>query len=90
MNKVIINKEYFSLASPKANDLITGLKKLHLKDFIIEAPGYSNQNETLKKILYLEGIIINEKNEDLDNIFEIESSLPSTSIALGLLSSIPM
>ena len=58
MNKVIISKEYFDIDSPKAEGLISGLKKLYDRDFIIEVPDYSNQNETLKKILSLEGIEI--------------------------------
>ena len=72
MNKVIISKEYFDIDSPKAEGLISGLKKLYDRDFIIEVPDYSNQNETLKKILSLEGIEINTKDEEAENIFEID------------------
>ena len=74
MNKVIISKEYFDIDSPKAEGLISGLKKLYDRDFIIEVPDYSNQNETLKKILSLEGIEINTKDEEAENIFEIDNS----------------
>ena len=74
MNKVIISKEYFDIDSPKAEGLISGLKKLYDRDFIIAVPDYSNQNETLKKILSLEGIEINTKDEEAENIFEIDNS----------------
>jgi imidazoleglycerol-phosphate dehydratase/histidinol-phosphatase len=74
VNKVIISKEYFDIDSPKAEGLISGLKKLYDRDFIIEVPDYSNQNETLKKILSLEGIEINTKDEEAENIFEIDNS----------------
>ena len=71
MNKIIIDKEFFNLGSPKAEGLISGLKKLQLKDFVIEALDYSNQDETLEKIFNLEGIGINKKDEEIDNTFEI-------------------
>jgi imidazoleglycerol-phosphate dehydratase / histidinol-phosphatase len=74
VNKVIVNKEYFNIDSPKAEDLISGLKKLKSGDFFIEVPGYSNNNETLEKILNLEGIEINKKNGEIDNIFEINNT----------------
>ena len=74
MNKVIISKEYFDIDSPKAEGLISGLKKLYDRDFIIAVPDYPNQNETLKKILSLEGIEINTKDEEAENIFEIDNS----------------
>ena len=74
MNKVIINKEYFNIDSPKAEGLISGLKKLQLRDFFIEVPDYSNQNETLEKILNLEGIEINKKDGEIDNTFEIDNT----------------
>lgn len=72
MNKVIISKEYFNLASTKANGLITGLKKLQKREFLIEVLDFSNQNETLEKILNLEEIEINKKDGKTDNIFEID------------------
>ncbi len=74
MNKVIINAEFFNLGSPKAEGLISGLKKLKPKDFFIEVPDYSNHNETLEKILHLEGIEINKKAEEIDNTFEIDKN----------------
>jgi imidazoleglycerol-phosphate dehydratase/histidinol-phosphatase len=74
VNKVIINKEYFNLGSPKAKGLISGLKKLQLRDFVIEVPGYPAQNEIFEKILNLERIEINKKSGETDNTFEINNS----------------
>jgi len=71
VNKVIINKEYFDINSVRAAGLISGLKKLTRGDFIIEVPDYSNRDETLKNILHLEGIEINKKKDETDDIFEI-------------------
>ena len=73
MNKVVIDKEYFDINSSKAAGLISGLKKLSQMDFSIEV--FSKQfNDTLNKILYLEGITINDDKAKTENIFEIDSS----------------
>jgi imidazoleglycerol-phosphate dehydratase / histidinol-phosphatase len=74
LNKVIINKELFNLDSPKANGLLSGLKRLQLKKFTIEVPDFSNRNKDFEKILNLEGIEITKNGEDFDNIFEIDNS----------------
>ena len=73
MNKVVIDKEYFDINSSKAAGLISGLKKLSQMDFSIEV--FSKQfNDTLNKILHLEGITINDDKAKTENIFEIDSS----------------
>ena len=73
MNKVVIDKEYFDINSSKAAGLISGLKKLSQMDFSIEV--FSKQfNDTLNKILYLEGITINDDKAKTENIFKINSS----------------
>ena len=73
MNKVVIDKEYFDINSSKAAGLISGLKKLSQMDFSIEV--FSKQfNDTLNKILYLEGITINDDKAKTENIFKIDSS----------------
>lgn len=74
MNKVIIAKEYFNINSPKAKGLIGGLKKLQLRDFVIEVPDYPTQNEIFEKILTLEKIEINKKRGETDNTFEIDNN----------------
>jgi imidazoleglycerol-phosphate dehydratase/histidinol-phosphatase len=71
VNKVTISKEYFNIDSPKAKGLVSGLKKLYDRDFIIEVPQYSKLNVTLKKVLNLEEIEINKREGKTDNTFEI-------------------
>ena len=73
MNKVIIDKEYFDINSSKAAGLISGLKKLSQIDFSIEVSS-KQFNDTLNKILHLEGITINDDKAKTENIFEIDSS----------------
>lgn len=73
MNKVVIDKEYFDINSSKAAGLISGLKKLSQMDFSIEVSS-KQFNDTLNKILYLEGITINDDKAKTENIFEIDSS----------------
>jgi len=74
VNKVIIDKEFFNLGSPKAVGLISGLKKLQGGNFIIEVPDYSSQDKTLGNILNLEGIEINKNAGETGNTFEIGNS----------------
>ena len=73
MNKVVIDKEYFDINSSKAAGLISGLKKLSQIDFSIEVSS-KQFNDTLNKILHLEGITINDDKAKTENIFEIDSS----------------
>ena len=73
MNKVVIDKEYFDINSSKAAGLISGLKKLSQMDFSIEVSS-KQFNDTLNKILHLEGITINDDKAKTENIFEIDSS----------------
>jgi len=74
MNRAIIDKELFDLNSEKAKGLVTGLKKLSEKDFIIETNDFSGLTDgTLKNILRLEEIEINNKAEAAENIFSILS-----------------
>ena len=73
MNKVVIDKEYFDINSSKAAGLISGLKKLSQMDFSIEVSS-KQFNDTLNKILYLEGITINDDKAKTENIFKINSS----------------
>ena len=73
MNKVVIDKEYFDINSSKAAGLISGLKKLSQIDFSIEVSS-KQFNDTLNKILYLEGITINDDKAKTENIFKIDSS----------------
>ena len=73
MNKVVIDKEYFDINSSKAAGLISGLKKLSQMDFSIEVSS-KQFNDTLNKILYLEGITINDDKAKTENIFKIDSS----------------
>jgi imidazoleglycerol-phosphate dehydratase / histidinol-phosphatase len=60
MNKVIIENSYFNLDSPLSTGLITGLKRLMQKNFDIEVKDFT-EDDCLKKVLYSEGIIINNK-----------------------------
>lgn len=72
MNKVIIDKSYFNLSSEKASGLISGLKKLSERNFIIEVPGYPfSQDNPLTNILQLEEIEINTNQNKADYIFEV-------------------
>ena len=73
MNKVVIDKEYFDINSSKAAGLISGLKKLSQIDFSIEVSS-KQFNDTLNKILHLEGITINDDKAKTENIFKIDSS----------------
>lgn len=73
MNKIIIDKEYFDIHSTKAEGLISGLKKLSRKDFYIETSP-NHFDDTLNKILSLEGIKFNNSKTEAENVFEIQSS----------------
>ena len=74
MNKVIIDKSYFNLSSKKAIGIISSLKKLSERNFIIDVPGYVfSQDNTFANIIHLEGIEINQNQNKPENIFEIQS-----------------
>jgi imidazoleglycerol-phosphate dehydratase/histidinol-phosphatase len=60
MNKVIIDKSFFNLDNPLSAGLVTGLRKLVRKNFLLESEGFDSvQDKSLSRILNLEGISIN-------------------------------
>jgi imidazoleglycerol-phosphate dehydratase/histidinol-phosphatase len=60
MNTVIIDKAFFNIDNPLAAGLITGLKKLIRKNFLVESEGFDSiQDKTLARLLTLESISIN-------------------------------
>ena len=64
MNKVIIDKKFFELNNPSSEGLITGLKKISQRDFVIEVEGFNpDENIILFQILRLENIEINSASE---------------------------
>jgi len=75
MNKTIIDKEFLDINSDIAKDLVSGLKKLSQRRFILEVPDFSLSSENpLTSIFHLEGIEINNSKEKAVNIFEIHSN----------------
>ncbi len=58
MNKVIIAGSFFEFKSRISDGLISGLKKLQTKNFILEADNYQPDDQ-MNKILSSEGIILN-------------------------------
>jgi imidazoleglycerol-phosphate dehydratase/histidinol-phosphatase len=76
MYEVIIDKSFFNLEFPLSTGLISGLKKLSQRNFIISVKDFSPfQEESLVKILNLEGIKINEKKVDIiEKVFSITPS----------------
>lgn len=62
MNKVTIDKNFFDFNLQEASGLISGLKKLAQKNFVIEVKDFE-PDELMKKILLSEGISINQKLE---------------------------
>ncbi len=75
MYKVTIDKNFFELKPTVSSGLISGLKKLSGRNFIIEVKDFDwNSNEELNKILALEGIKINSsQDDDFEKIFSISS-----------------
>jgi imidazoleglycerol-phosphate dehydratase/histidinol-phosphatase len=74
MNKVIIDKAFFDLKSDKASGLISGLKKLSERNFLIEASGYSfSHDNPLTRILQIEKIEIDDNQNKAKNVFEIQT-----------------
>ena len=64
MYKVSVDKKFFELKAPLSSGLISGLKKLSGRSFIIEVKDFDpNSNVELKKILDVEGIEINNSNK---------------------------
>jgi imidazoleglycerol-phosphate dehydratase/histidinol-phosphatase len=62
MKKVIIDKKFFDLNSAVSKGLITGLKKLQNNGFFIQVENFNlNEKTELNKILELEDISINQK-----------------------------
>jgi imidazoleglycerol-phosphate dehydratase/histidinol-phosphatase len=63
MNIAIIDKKFFNLTSNISKGLITGLKKLQQNGFQIQVDDLNlNEKNELKKILELEGIVINQND----------------------------
>ena len=59
MKKIIIEKTFFDLKSPRSAGLISGLKKLSNAGLILESKNFDiSSNKTLKKILDLENISV--------------------------------
>lgn len=75
MYKVTIDKNFFELKPTVSTGLISGLKKLSGRNFIIEVKDFDlNLNEELNKILALEGIKINSSQDaDFEKTFSISS-----------------
>ncbi|MGE5845751.1 MAG: hypothetical protein ACM34O_03425, partial [Ignavibacteria bacterium] len=70
MKKIQINNSFFNLDSPLSIGLISGLKKLSQKGFLIFSDGIElSANPSLQKILKNEGI---EINKDLVETFKDE------------------
>ena len=64
MNKVLIDKIFFELRSPESAGLISGLKKLTSRNFIIEIKDFiPSETEPLQAIFKLEKILINNQSE---------------------------
>jgi imidazoleglycerol-phosphate dehydratase/histidinol-phosphatase len=76
MYEVIIDNSFFKLEFPLSTGLISGLKKLSQRNFIISIKDYSPfQEESLVKILNLEGIKINERKfNNIEKVFSITLS----------------
>ena len=67
MNKVIIDKNLFNIDLPLAEGLISGLKRLSQRNFIISLnEGCLIENEVLNKILALENICLETDSEKAD------------------------
>jgi imidazoleglycerol-phosphate dehydratase/histidinol-phosphatase len=76
MYEVIIDKSFFNLEYPLSTGLISGLKKLSQRNFCISVKDFNPvQEESLIKILNLEGIKINEsKTGIVEKVFSITSN----------------
>ncbi|MDR3628273.1 MAG: imidazoleglycerol-phosphate dehydratase HisB [Ignavibacteriaceae bacterium] len=73
MFEVVIDKSFFNLDSPLSKGLISGLKKLAQRNFIISVKDFNPaKDKQLNKILNLEGIRINgSKSENITRVFSI-------------------
>jgi len=61
MRQITIDKKFFSLTSNISKGLITWLKKLQQNGFLIRVDDFNlNEKNELKKMLELEGIVINQ------------------------------
>jgi imidazoleglycerol-phosphate dehydratase/histidinol-phosphatase len=68
MKKIIIEKTFFDLKSPRSAGLISGLKKLSNAGLIIETKSYDvSSNKTLKKILDLDDISVHKSSSKADD-----------------------
>lgn len=67
MKKIIIEKTFFNLKSPRSAGLVSGLKKLSNAGLILESKNYEvSSNSTLKKILALEDISVSKASGKAD------------------------
>jgi imidazoleglycerol-phosphate dehydratase/histidinol-phosphatase len=75
MYEVVVDKSFFNLGSPLSKGLISGLKKLSRRNFVISVKDFNTAKEKqLAKILDLEGIKINgEKSENILKIFSVKA-----------------
>jgi len=73
MNKVLINKIFFELNSPISTGLISGLKKLSSRNFIIDVKDFDlDKDKPLQAIIKLEKIFINDnKKEEVEKEYFI-------------------
>ena len=63
MNILIIDKKFFNLNSSISRGLISGLKRLQQNGFLIQVDDFNlSEKSELKKILELEGIVINQND----------------------------
>ena len=76
MYEVIIDKSFFNLDSIQSKGLISGLKKLAERNFIISVKGFNPAREKyIKRILDLEGIELNTGSSGIaDKVFIINTS----------------
>lgn len=78
MKKIQIHNSFFNLDFPLSVGLISGLKKLSQRDFLISSDGLDlSLNPSLQKILKNEGVEINKTSSDSSNydfIITTESS----------------
>jgi imidazoleglycerol-phosphate dehydratase/histidinol-phosphatase len=71
MYKVIIDKDFFNLDSPLSQGLVSGLKKLGEKGFILVTDNLNSKySEVLKKIFLLENISISTDSKDIFGQFD--------------------
>lgn len=73
MNKVVIDKEFMDLSSPLAKGLVTGLKKLRMRNLVLEVKG-GKPKGPLAKVLLLEDIALGKASRNGSDAFYITTS----------------